>query len=299
MNVHVECCPLCGGRTFEPFERHLDAGRELTYVLCPACGLVLQSPHMSEEALAEFYAAGYRTLVQGTEAATDKDLRIQAGRARSLASYCRSVVPDVRRHLDIGSSSGALLRAISREYGSAGIGVEPGASYRDLAARRGTQTVAALEDLGAERGGSFDLVSMIHVLEHLPDPVAGLREVRERWMAPGGWLLIEVPNLFGHRGIELAHLTVFGPRTLRQTLEAAGYRVHRLRSHGTPRSPVLRLYLTAVARAKADPNPRPPRFTSRGTRLRRRAGIWLYDTLTRRLPGWTWQELPAPEGVDG
>lgn len=296
MRVSVVRCPLCGGTGFEPFERHEEAGRELVYLLCPTCGMVLQSPRMSDEELAEFYTAGYRLIVQGTEAATDKDLRIQAGRARHLVRFCRGVAPSVAHHLDIGSSGGALLRAVTRAYGSAGVGVEPGTGYREIARQRGTETVASLEALDPSGRGAFDLVSLIHVLEHLPDPVGYLQQLRQTWMTPGGRLLVEVPHLFGHRGTELSHLLVFGPRTLRQTLESAGFRVEKLRAHGVPRSPVLRLYLTAVARAlPASARARRLRFTGRGTRLRRRLGIWIYDTLTERLPNWTWREWPAPE----
>jgi len=296
MRITVEQCPLCGGSAFEPFEKHADPAGELAYVLCPRCGLVLQSPRRSDKALSEFYAEGYRTSVQGTEAATDKDLRIQAGRARHLVEFCSGAVTSVSRHLDIGSSSGALVRAVARAYGSSGLGIEPGAGYREIAKQHGTQTIADLGELDPSLRGTFDLASMIHVLEHLPDPVGYLRQLRERWMAPGGRLLVEVPNLFGHRGTELAHLSVFSPRTLRQTLESAGFRVLKLHAHGAPRSPVLRLYLTALADWPAGSQAvRRMVYSSRGVRGRRRLGIWLHDTLTERLPNWTWRELPAPE----
>src|SRR4030042_6222682 len=122
MKLAVVRCPLCGGTGFEPFERHEESGRELVYLLCPTCGMVLQSPRMSDEELAEFYTAGYRLIVQGTEAATDKDLRIQAGRARHLVRFCRGVLPSVAHHLDIGSFGGALLRAGPRAHGAGGVG---------------------------------------------------------------------------------------------------------------------------------------------------------------------------------
>jgi SAM-dependent methyltransferase len=185
---------------------------------------------------------------------------------------------------------------MTRAYGSVGLGIEPGAGYREMARQRGTETVAALDELDPAKLGAFDLVSMIHVLEHLPDPVGYLRELRQTWMSPDGRLLVEVPNLFGHRGAELSHLLILGPRTLRQTLESAGFRVQKMRAHGVPRSPVLCLYLTAVAASLPEQaSARRPRFSSRGTRLGRRLGIWLYDTLTLRLPNWTWQEWPESE----
>lgn len=300
MSIVVEQCPLCSRSTLESFERQPTADGELTYVLCRTCGMVVQSPRMSDEELDAFYVAGYRQTVQATEAPTDKDLRVQAGRARHLVRFCRPVVPEITRHLDIGSSSGALLRAFQRAYGAQGIGIEPGAGYREAALCQTTETFASLDELNPAHKNAFDLISIIHVLEHIPDPVDYLIALRERWLARQGWLLVEVPNLFGHRGTELSHLSIFSPRTLRQTLDLAGFRVIRLRAHGAPRSPVLQLYLTAIARAGLDSSmPRRPRFTSRGTRFRRRLGMWLYDWWTTHFPNWAWQEFPAPEGGDG
>lgn len=297
MSVVVEQCPVCGRSAFEPFEEY--PGEEvLTYVLCRSCGMVVRSPRMTEQELAAFYAVGYRQSVQASEAPTEKDLRIQAGRARHLVRFCRPVLQQVRQHLDIGSSSGALVREVHREFGSRGIGVEPGILYRQEALRRGTETVASLDELDETYRRRFDLVSLIHVLEHLPEPVRYLSNLRKEWLDPQGWLLVEVPNLFGHRGAEPAHLSIFSPQTLRQTLDLAGFRVVRMRAHGVPRSPVLKLYLTAVAQPKAIPGEfRPRPFRAWTTRLRRRLAMWAYDWWTAHFPKWAWQELPEPEGA--
>ena len=126
MTMVVEKCPLCGGQDHGPFERHEEAGHALQYRLCRTCGLMLQSPRMSDEELAAFYTSSYRLTVQGTEAPTEKDLRMQAGRARHLVRFSQGRLPAVARHLDIGCSSGALLRAFSRSYGCESVGVEPG-----------------------------------------------------------------------------------------------------------------------------------------------------------------------------
>ena len=293
MSVEVIRCPLCGGSRLAVFEEHEDAGRKIRYQLCDTCGLVSQSPRMSDEELAEFYVSEYRQTVQGSEAPTEKDLRIQAGRARNLTAFCRPYLRGTSRHLDVGSSSGALLRDFARAFGCQSAGIEPGEAYRKILRAQGLEVFAGLEELGEERRHSFDLVSIIHVLEHIPDPVAYLRGLREAWMAPGGRLLIETPNLFGHRSVELAHLTVFSPRTLRQTLQLAGFRVLKIKTHGRPRSPVLRLYIVALACAdREDGPPIRPSFSSLGVRLRRRWAMWKLDTLTARLPNWTWQELP-------
>lgn len=296
MSILIEACPLCGGHRHAPFESGEDAGQQLHYRLCQTCGLVFQSPRLDDEELAAFYASGYRQIVQGSEAPTEKDLRIQAGRARHLVEFCRGRLPTVTRHLDIGSSSGALLRAFAAASGCQSMGIEPGEAYRVACQAQGMQVVPSLEDLPPDGRRAFDLVSVIHTIEHIPDPVAYFSRLRETWMAPNAALLLETPNLFGHRAVELAHLVAYSPRTLRQTLETAGFRILRLRTHGAPRSPVLRLYITVLAQALTPGQPaRRVRFRAAGVRWRRQWGLWVLETLTEKLPNWTWRELPEPE----
>lgn len=45
--------------------------------------------------------------------------------------------------------------------------------------------------------GSLDVITLFHVLEHLPDPCGTLHEL-QRKLRPGGLLLIEVPNWGSH-----------------------------------------------------------------------------------------------------
>jgi 2-polyprenyl-3-methyl-5-hydroxy-6-metoxy-1,4-benzoquinol methylase len=74
-------------------------------------------------------------------------------------------------------------------------------------------------------------VTAFHVLEHVPDPVAAARRMLD-WLAPGGLLIVEVPNagglgarLFGGAwaGLELPrHLSHFTPATLEAVIAKAG-----------------------------------------------------------------------------
>jgi len=74
----------------------------------------------------------------------------------------------------------------------------------------------------------FDAVTLNHVLEHLHDPIAALREAF-RILKPGGLLSITTPNLnsaghrhFGRHWLHLdppRHLTIFDSGTLRLALE--------------------------------------------------------------------------------
>ncbi|MBN2556277.1 MAG: methyltransferase domain-containing protein [Anaerolineales bacterium] len=297
--VEVERCPLCRGRhtAFAVWE---DAGEELTYHHCRQCGLVFQSPRINDAFLQQFYARGYRTQVQGTEEITLKDLRIQAARARFQADFCHGVLGNVKRHLDIGSSSGQMLQAVSKAAGAHSVGVEPGEVYRESSQEKGLEVFPSLAAMAKAGTARFDLISLSHVLEHIPDFYAYLCSLRETWLVPGGYMLIEVPNLFGHQAFELTHMHAFSPGTLRLLMEGVGFHIMRVRTHGVPRSPILNLYITLLARAEGEAQPRESlRQLSPLTGLRRKMGMKFYDVLTARLPAWTWKEPPAMEDEPG
>jgi SAM-dependent methyltransferase len=294
----VTHCPLCrsGQEMHSMFAQLEDAGERLQYRICGRCGLVFQSPRMNQAALDRFYMEQYRKTVQDSEGPTDKDLRVQAGRARALAQFVHRDTAEIRRHLDIGSSAGALLVRFRSDYGCESVGIEPGEAYRAYAAQKKLRVVPDLETLEAGGESAFDLVSMSHVLEHLPDPLAYLAHLRQRWVAPNGWLLIEVPNLYGHQTFELAHLFAFSAATLGEILRQAGFEILRVRSHGKPRSRLIPLYLTALARPRpGDSAPGRIRSGSSGVRVRRRLGMYWRRVATKFFARWAWLPWPALE----
>jgi len=287
----VDSCPLCQHTSFAPFQTVDDQGHDIHYVICKNCGLVLQSPRMNESELDEFYASAYRVHQHATEDPIEKDLRMQQARAEYTLTLVRDDIKEVRRHMDIGSSSGAFLRAVEVQYQCIGIGIEPGDAYREYSRTRGNHIHPSHEKLNEANEERFDLISMMHVLEHLPDPITTLDQLRNDLLAPDGHLLIEVPNLFEHASFELAHLYAFSPQTLREVLRQAGYKILWLRTHGGFRSPILKLYITvlAVPLAKAKVPHKIYLPGAFGVGLRRRLGTIKRNFLTKHLPDWTWQ----------
>ena len=288
--VDVSKCPICDSPSRSPFESVHENERTVTYQLCGSCGTVFQSPRMTDDSLRSYYEAEYVIRHQHATGVTEKELRIQAGRARNIAQMLTSKISSVERHLDIGSSTGSLMLAIRGEYGNEATGIEPAEVYRAYCEARGLSVVPDLESLSE---GRFDLITMAHVLEHLPSPIDYLREIRENWLTDDGTLLVEVPNLYGHTSVEIPHLFCFSSGTLSYALAWSGYEVIRMVRHGSPRSRLIQLYLTAISRPAGEVVVRKP--GSRLVRFKRRLGMAWSHFASRAAPGWAWQPLPELE----
>ncbi|MEA2828919.1 MAG: hypothetical protein QOG43_3358 [Actinomycetota bacterium] len=154
---------------------------------------------------------------------------------RMEAQWGCILVPGARpggRLLDVGCGAGRYL-LVMKALGWDVVGVEPDAGSRAVAESQGLRVVPTLAD-GDLAPGSFDVITLNHVIEHLADPVAELRSLRPL-LAPDGLLGVATPNwaslgrrFFGPSWYALEaprHLVLFDPATLRATVEAAGFRV--------------------------------------------------------------------------
>jgi 2-polyprenyl-3-methyl-5-hydroxy-6-metoxy-1,4-benzoquinol methylase len=287
-------CPLCDSLQSRIFDQRKFRDLNVINRICINCGLVYQSPRMSDDELDAFYQREYRQLYQGSEGPNPKDLAIQRGRANALAKFTRQHIPGAARHLDIGCSAGLLLQRMQAEFNCQPVGVEPGQAYRAYAQQEGLRVYPSLEALAEAHEPSFDLISMAHVLEHIGDPVDYLINLRQNYLDPQGWVLIEVPNLYAHDSFEIAHLVSYSPHTLTQVLGQAGFQIVSLKQHGQPRSEIIQLYLTALARPSISQAPfqiEPERNVER----RRRLGLLHRQLLTRISPKKAWVQIKLAE----
>jgi 2-polyprenyl-3-methyl-5-hydroxy-6-metoxy-1,4-benzoquinol methylase len=287
----VAFCPLCGSPGSLHFDQRIFRDQPVTNRLCSRCGLVYQSPRMDAAELAEFYQSEYRQLYQGSQGPSPRDLLVQSQRAESLLSFARPHLMAVSRHLDIGCSAGLLLESFHTAYACHAAGIEPGDAYRQHALRLGFPVYPDLQSLESAAGARFDLISLAHVLEHIPDPVDYLLHLKEHLLAPVGWLLVEVPNLYAHDSFEVAHLVSYSRHTLAQVLGKAGFAIAALEAHGRPRSPWLPLYLTVLAQPAAHAGASAV-IPERHVAWKRRLGMLRSRLLTRLLPSRTWTSLP-------
>lgn len=91
--------------------------------------------------------------------------------------------------LDIGAGTGDFLSVI-KENGWHTIGVEPSEKAKAIAKKKGVSFVGETSELD---NNSFDVISMWHVLEHVPNLDNQIKELK-RLLKPNGTLIIAVPN---------------------------------------------------------------------------------------------------------
>lgn len=227
-------CPHCQGSIASArfSARDFDSGsRAFDVVACGTCGLLHTSPFLTGPDLAAYYDSTYYGQGQGKFLPRlESLLRAMARRrARRLLQRLPAHAGEVTRVLDVGCGRAVLLEAM------AGLGAECHGLEREGFDAAGVDAGVSMH-LGTVDSlpfgpGSFQLVILWHVLEHLEKPGDVLLQLAEL-LAPGGLLAVAVPNIdslqarwFGADWFHLdlpRHLWHFSPRSLERLWLAAG-----------------------------------------------------------------------------
>ncbi|MEM8895557.1 MAG: class I SAM-dependent methyltransferase, partial [Bacteroidota bacterium] len=134
--------------------------------------------------------------------------------------------------LDIGCGSGKLMSFLKDKYLVDVEGIEPSAEAVEVGRTVGLDIKhGVLETVVLSK--KYDLIYLIHVIEHLPDPTGTLKRINEL-LEPGGRIVICTPNhsnperkWFGQYwdGWDTPrHIYVFNPKSLKALLEATGFK---------------------------------------------------------------------------
>lgn len=216
---------------------------EFSLVKCRNCGLMRTDPRPTPDTMGFYYPDNYGpylgTQVRQQQVTKPSGMKkILGPLLKRFFNFHAQSLPSITpgRMLEIGCASGAFLHQMAAR----GWEVE-GIEFSESAARRAAQLgypvhVGALETAPSPRE-SYDLIVGWMVLEHLYDPVAGLRMLRE-WAKPGAWLVLSVPNagslefrLFKDRWYALqlpTHIHHFTPETLKEILQAGGWKLKKV-----------------------------------------------------------------------
>jgi 2-polyprenyl-3-methyl-5-hydroxy-6-metoxy-1,4-benzoquinol methylase len=217
-------CIACGHRESQFFS----AAGERSYVQCVRCGLVSLRPLPDSNWL--------RSLYLGESATVDTDTDHTGEEAVYIDRFSRELdrIEQIRpcgSILDIGCSWGLFL-SVCRSRGWSARGVELSLLESDYARKRfGLDIFTGSLEEARYPDGSFDVVTLWHVLEHMTDPIAALQEVR-RVLKPGGLLVVAVPTKRSAKDYptdaEPQHLYYFTRSSLASLAAQSGFRVVQL-----------------------------------------------------------------------
>jgi len=204
-----EKCYLCGDTEFSKRSCSVRDNPELVVFECVSCGLVFLSSfdHIRDGFYEKSGMYGEevpdpQTVVK--ETAWDDERRFR---------YLKPVLPS-RRLLDFGCGTGGfLLRA--RELTATAHGLELETHPTNYYQRHGLTVFQNLPEVPNDiRGGGYDIITMFHVLEHIPDPKSILGKLRDV-LADDGQIIVEVPNandalLTLYKSEAFSHFTYWG-----------------------------------------------------------------------------------------
>ena len=192
----------------------VDAAVVARFCICRDCSLIFQNPRMSDRELDKYYGTGYyRRTINATDEEMDTD---EAYRAKIDIEIIRRYAGKVSSHLDIGCGRGYLLKAVGADEMA---GVETDETYVKA---KGVKVYSKIGKIPAKK---FDLVTAIHVLEHIANPLDYLKKMA-KFVGKEGYLVIEVPTWKSPGGpLRLAHLYHFEPDVLKLMCKQAGLSV--------------------------------------------------------------------------
>ena len=108
---------------------------------------------------------------------------------KNKLNLINSLQPNKGKILDIGAGTGEFL-FVAQQNGWNTTGVEPSEKAKQIAINKGVFFVEALAQL---EDHTFDVITMWHVLEHVPDLNHQIKELK-RLLKPSGYLIVAVPN---------------------------------------------------------------------------------------------------------
>ncbi len=229
-------CNFCGPNSTEIVQK---AENPFRVVKCKTCGLVFTRPQPDKELIEEHYQEDYYK--EWLEKQMKRRIPMWKKRLKELLKYKKN-----GRLLDVGFGSGTFLR-LAKENGFEVNGTEISEyACRYVKDHYGIDTFRGDLEEARFPSDSFDVVTLWHALEHLPDPRLTLNEIH-RILKKDGLLVVAVPNLnnfitrilyFLAKGKKLKlfsinakelHLWHFSPHSLSRLLQETGYGVMNIK----------------------------------------------------------------------
>jgi len=206
--IHEKACPICGS---DDFKRALQE-----WFTCRECGCAFQTPHMSDEEMAQYYETSYRDKDYPTDA---ERMKLAERAIRQFMFMRQAGLGGFKRVLDFACGGAYLLNKMRDAYGCEVYGIELNPIDHIFAEQRNIPMYYSLDTLPVK---DFDLIIASHILEHFTRPQDMLSMLTE-YAAAESYLLIEVPDIRSQSAWAKFHLTVLPYKTIERILDHAGW----------------------------------------------------------------------------
>lgn len=225
-------CPLCKG---DGISSYLQSEKILK---CNQCNLVFMSSEQIPDNLDSYYQ---NNVFYANNA---HSLALTNRMSKSAAFYLKTIMgftkpnPD-KLLVDIGSNYGSLLE-VANEAGFHSVGLEKNRYLVEIGKERGLDVHDSdLAKLSVSN--PINVITALHVIEHLLDPKSFLQTIFNR-LEPGGILLIGTPNIESYlakkdglswKYIAYEHLFYFSPKVLSELLSETGFEIIEIKKDNT------------------------------------------------------------------
>jgi 2-polyprenyl-3-methyl-5-hydroxy-6-metoxy-1,4-benzoquinol methylase len=269
--VRVDPCPCCflcgkgGQELYAGLEDWLfSAPGSWGMRSCAACGVIWLDPQPAVEDIPKLYWRYYthrspattplETLRRATWQCVIGRMGYEVDQPKQLLPRMLSRIPSIRKAgalevmdipaspvgtlLDVGCGNGEFIKRM-QSFGWKVSGVDPDPAAVQWGKQQGLEVFQGMvSDVPA--GANYDVITLSHVLEHVPDPVELLRECRRRLRPLTGTVILTTPNInsLGHRwfreywrGLEVPrHLRIFSRDALIACIARSGLRLQTIRT---------------------------------------------------------------------
>jgi 2-polyprenyl-3-methyl-5-hydroxy-6-metoxy-1,4-benzoquinol methylase len=239
-SYNAAVCNICGSdryrkvHYFAEWNLGRDPVRDVSIVRCLGCGVRRRMPGIEDE-YEEKYHEPYReqgNAIHPHQLSHFSDLMM----ARLRNFYQKDAT-----FLDVGCSTGRVLR-LAKTMGFQVTGLDYSKWATEHCRELGFDTRQGSLIGQWERSEVFDVIHCSHTIEHVPDPIAYLKEAH-RLLKPGGHLMLAFPNYASLPRMLLqknwgtwcldSHLWQFTATQMRRLLKENGFEVLSVRTlHG-------------------------------------------------------------------
>lgn len=181
-------------QTYIKVKDHSVSGEEFQLIVNNEYGYLETTPQPLVEKLPEYYKSeNYISHTNAKRNLFEKTYHVirKIALKRKL-KLINSFSSEEKNLLDIGCGTGAFLKT-AKDDGWEVFGIEPNEKARDIANKSCEGSVFNIEKLEVFKAQSFDVITLWHVLEHLPNLHAQVL-ILKTLLKPNGTLVIAVPN---------------------------------------------------------------------------------------------------------